>query len=113
MKENSSLAGVSIVCTSLLFPATYLFGMVIGYILKSLNPSQVNITSGLAYLAPIIYSSILVYIILLMTALITGLMALKTTAKKLAQLSLALLSLIFVMTVIMVILQQVLNALTK
>lgn len=106
MISHEKSAQVSIVCAAILLPVTILFSKVIEYILKSVNPSNVNIYHQLAYLSPILISSIVLYAIIFTVGMLSGVYALKSSSGKFARLSLILLSVEIVMAVTSLLLQR-------
>lgn len=97
---------LSLVCAAILLPSTILFSKILEYILKSTNPSNVNIYHELAYLSPILISSIVFYSIIFVIGMTSGIYALKSSSAKFARLSIILLSVEFVMAVASLLLQR-------
>ena len=90
-----SYGKISLYATALALPVPVFVGAVLGYILKSANPDKVDITNGLAYLAPILVASFIVMALIWGVALIAGLLGLKSDAdKQPARTSLALLAIV-------------------
>lgn len=89
-KNERSYAHISIGLAVVIFPVTYVLSKVFGYILKSWNPSAVNVQSDLAYLAPIIYFGLAVFAVLAILALTTSIKALRSPQRNLAVLSIVL-----------------------
>lgn len=105
MKPSRNVS-ISLICAALLMPLTIFVGKVVEYTLKSTNPSGVNILSELAYLAPILVSTIIVYVIVLLVGLVCGLLALRSPDKQFAKLSLGLLTIEVIVTILILVLQQ-------
>ncbi len=90
-----SYGKISLYATTLVLPVPVFVGAVLGYVLKSANPDKVDITNGLAYLAPILITSFVVLAVIWGVALIAGLLGLKSDAdKQPARTSLALLAIV-------------------
>lgn len=106
MISHEKSTRVSIACAAILLPATILFSKVVEYILKSTNPSNVNIYHELAYLSPILIASIVFYSIIFIIGMTSGIYALKSSSSKFARLSVMLLSVELVMAVASLLLQR-------
>jgi uncharacterized Tic20 family protein len=68
---------VSIFSAGLMFPVAAFIGGLVAWNLKSNNPNDVDITQGLAYLRPILLTGIVIFIVLLLLSVVTGILALK------------------------------------
>jgi len=73
---------ISLYATGLLLPLPFFVGTTLGYVLKSSNPNNVDITNGLAYLANILITSIIILGILWAIALIAGILGIKKDQDK-------------------------------
>lgn len=100
-KYSNILAKVSVASAALLLPVSFLLGKVVEYFLKSSNPSNVDVTQPLAYLAHILWTSIITFGILFVISLVTGLLALRGPSKKLAKIGLSILIVELVVTIIL------------
>ena len=80
MRKN--YGNLSFTIISLTLPLTLLFGKVHEWWLKSRNPDNVDITAGLAYLRPLLVSSLVVFFVLVALAVITGVLGLKRDEDK-------------------------------
>jgi uncharacterized Tic20 family protein len=88
---------ISIFAAGLMFPASAFIGGLIGWNLKSSNPNNVDITQGLAYLRPILVTGFVLFIGLLLTSFIAGIIALKKdTDRTFGKIGLVLLAIVLV-----------------
>lgn len=99
----------AIICASIVFPTAMLASSLVGAVLKSTNPSNVDITHGLAYLGHILITAAIVALSLIVLSLIYSLKARNTEGARAARLPLA----ILVTNVIIVILLLGINAYTN
>jgi hypothetical protein len=70
---------LSLVLAILIFPITYVLSKTFGFIIKSWNPSGVNVHSSLAYIAPIIFFGLAVFTLIAALSIFAALRALKTS----------------------------------
>ena len=89
---------VSLFSASIMFPAAVFVSSIVGWILKSGNPDNVDITQGLAYLRPILVTGFSLFGILLAVSVVSAVLALKKdTDKTLGKLAIVLIVTIFIL----------------
>jgi hypothetical protein len=90
---------ISFVCTALAVPMAMLVGLTTGLILKSSNPSNVDITAGLAYLTQGLVAGYATLAIFALSGVVFGVLGLKTEYRKIAKASLTTLALVILAAV--------------
>lgn len=73
----SKYGKISVITAGLVLPLALLAGNLVTWYYKSGNPDNVDITAGLAYLRPILVTSFVVYGLVWLISLVTGILALK------------------------------------
>lgn len=68
---------ISVLTAGLVLPLALLAGNLVAWYYKGGNPDNVDITAGLAYLRPILITSFVVYGLVWLISLVTGILALK------------------------------------
>ncbi len=88
---------VSLFTAGIMYPTAALAGGLVAWNLKSGNPDNVDITAGLAYLRPILVTGFILFGVLFIVSLISGVLALRRDQdRSLGKLSLVLLATILV-----------------
>lgn len=81
----------AIVCASLFFPAAYLAASITGLYFKSTNPSNVDVTQGLAYLGHQVLAATVIAVVLIVATIAFAVAARKETGPRASRLPLSIL----------------------
>lgn len=82
----------AIICASLLFPAAFMASALTAVYFKSVNPDNVDVTQGLAYLGQSLLAAVIVAVVLLIACLAYSLMTYREEGAAAAKLPLGLLA---------------------
>ncbi len=82
---------ISVLAAATMLPLAIIIGQLVAWYYKSVNPNDVDVSAGLAYLRQILLSAIGVLVLLWMVSLIAGLRGLRSEMKKIAKLGLIIL----------------------
>lgn len=109
MNNDNRLAYGSIVCSSLLLPATLLLGKILEFVIKSANPSHVDVHGGLAYLAIIIYGTMIIFALFVLISISLIISTVRSGQKQLGYLALSILVTEVVLTFVILVVNQATN----
>lgn len=98
---TASASRLSVWSAGLFLPLNLLVGQSLALYLKSSNPDNVDVTQGLAYLRPILLTSLTLLVVTWLFSLTTGLKGLKSDDPSTARMGLGLLAVITVLSLVL------------